>query len=88
MRSGQLLALSLDPHNHIVNAALRGATAAAVGLIAANALEMTALYRKRALPLAILIVTLLAVIVAHFSLWLTLAIFLPISIALMRPRPA
>ncbi len=83
-----LLALSLDPRNHAVNAALRGATAAAVGLISANALEMTALYRKRALPLAILIVTLLAVVVVHFSLWLTLAIFLPISIALMRPRKA
>lgn len=82
-------ALSLDPRNHAVSAALRGATAAAVGLIGANALEMTALYRKRALPLVICLVTLLAVIVGHFSLWLTLAIFLPVSIALMRPaRPA
>jgi chromate transporter len=81
-------ALSLDPRNHVVSAALRGATAAAVGIIGANALEMTVLYRKRALPLVLCLATLLAVLVGHFSLWLTLAIFLPVSIALMRPARA
>jgi chromate transporter len=79
--------LAIDPRNHLVSAALRGATAAAVGLVGANALELTLIYRRRALPLVLCAVTLLAVLVAHFSLWLTLAVFLPISIAVMRPRP-
>lgn len=79
-------ALSLDPRNHAIGAALRGATAAATGIIAANAVEMTAIYRKRAVPLVICLVTLLAVVIGHLSLWLTLAIFLPISIAAMRRR--
>lgn len=79
-------AVSIDPHNHVVSAALRGATAAASGLVGANALEMTRVYGRRLLPLAICLVTLLAVVVGHFSLFLTLAVFLPISIALMRKR--
>ncbi len=79
-------ALALDPHNHLVAAALRGASAASAGLIGANALELTLVYRRRALPLAICAVTLLAVVVGHFSLFVSLAVFLPISIALMRAR--
>ena len=79
-------AIALDPHNRLVAAALRGASAASAGLIGANALELTLVYRKRALPLAICAVTLLAVVVGHFSLFVSLALFLPISIALLRPR--
>jgi len=79
-------ALALDAHNHVVSAALRGASAASAGLVGANALEMTLIYRKRVLPLAICAVTILAVVVGHFSLWVTLAVFLPISIGLMRSR--
>jgi chromate transporter len=79
-------AMSLDPHNHALSAALRGVTAAAVGLIGANAIEMTLLFRGRFVPLLIIVATMLAVVVGHLSLWLTLAVFLPLSIALLRRR--
>lgn len=77
-------ALALDMQNPVIAAALRGATAAATGIICANALQLTAIYRGRLLPLVLIVLTLFAVTVVHFSLWLTLAVFLPISIAALQ----
>jgi chromate transporter len=77
-------ALSLDPHLHGVSAGLRGAAAASVGLLCSNAIELTGAYRTKPLVLCLTVATLLAVVVLHFSLWLTLTVFLPLSILLRR----
>jgi chromate transporter len=78
--------LAIDPKFRPVGAALQGATAATVGLLVANAFELTQVYRRRPISLVLTAIVVLAVVFAHLSLWLTLAIFLPISIAVLRPR--
>jgi uncharacterized protein (DUF983 family) len=77
--------LSLDPRLGPLNAALRGCAAAAVGLTFAGAVETTVMRRLGLVQLAIVAASALAVTVLHFSLWLTLLVFVPISIALAKP---
>jgi chromate transporter len=71
---------SLDPHAAWTAGVLRGCAAAATGASVANALEMTLFYRSRWFSFAIVIVAAVAVIYLHFSLWLTLLVFVPITI--------
>jgi chromate transporter len=59
----------------LVHAALNGATAAAVGLTLANALELTAESGKRPINLAFIAATAIAVVNFRLSLVLTLLIF-------------
>jgi chromate transporter len=59
----------------LVHAALNGATAAALGLTLANALELTAESGKRSLNLAFIAATTVAVVYFRLSLVLTLLIF-------------
>lgn len=59
----------------LVHAALSGATAAAVGLTLANALELTAESRKRPLNLVFIAATVIGVIAFRLSLILTLLLF-------------
>jgi chromate transporter len=59
----------------LVHSALSGATAAAVGLTLANALELTAESRKRPLNLVFIAATTIAVISFRLSLILTLLVF-------------
>jgi len=59
----------------LVRSALSGATAAAVGLTLANALELTAATRKRPLNLVIIAATVVSVTYFKLSLVLTLLIF-------------
>jgi chromate transporter len=80
-------AFALDPHLPILRAALRGCAAAAVGLTVANALEVTAIYRKRIPQLLIVAAAACCVVFAHLSLWATLLAFVPVSYILTRsPR--
>jgi chromate transporter len=66
----------------LVHAALNGATAAAVGLTLANALELTAESGKRPINLAFIAATAIAVINFRLSLVLTLLIFGGLSMLL------
>ncbi len=79
--------LSFDPHLGGVSAALRGCAAAAVGLTFAGAVETTAMRRLNLVQLAIVVASAAAVIFLHWVLWLTLLVFVPISIALAKPAP-
>ncbi len=80
--------LSLDPRLGGVNAALRGCAAAAVGLTFAGAVETTVMRRLGLAQLAIVGASAAAVTFLHFSLWLTLLVFVPISIAVAKsPEP-
>jgi chromate transporter len=80
-------ALALDPHLPIVRAALRGCAAAAVGLTFANALELSALYKRQVPQLMIIAAAAAAALFGHLSLWATLLVFVPVSFALTA-RPA
>jgi chromate transporter len=73
---------TLTAHSAI-GAALRGCAAAAVGLAFANAVEMTAPWRSDLLRLGIVAATFVAVFVLHAPLWLTLVLFVPVSLALV-----
>jgi len=81
-----LAVLSFDPHMSLLRAGLRGAAAAAVGGLMANALQMSLPYRAKVVDLALMALVGLAVTVLHFSLWTVLLLFLPVSIALVRLR--
>jgi len=76
-----LAILSLDPHMSLLRAALRGAAAAALGSLLANALQLNWPYRSKFFDLAVVVAVAFAVIRFHFSLLLVFAVFLPISIA-------
>jgi chromate transporter len=76
-----LAILSLDPHMSLLRAALRGAAAAALGSLLANALQLNWPYRSKFFDLAVVIAVALTVIRFHFTLPLVFAVFLPISIA-------
>jgi chromate transporter len=60
--------------------ALRGCAAVAVGLTLANAIEMTAPLRTAFADVAIVAAVAVCVMVLHFSLALTLAIFVPVAL--------
>lgn len=71
--------LSLDPHATWTAGFLRGCAAAATGASVAAALEMTLLYRDRLVQLVVVVAAALAVVFLHFSLWLTLLVFVPLT---------
>jgi chromate transport protein ChrA len=71
--------LYLDPRTGL-GAALRGCAAAAVGLTFANAIQMTFDSRADRLRLVVVALTAIAVVAFHVSLWLTLPIFVPLSL--------
>jgi chromate transporter len=79
-----LALLSFDPRLGGISAALRGCAAAAVGLSFAGAVETTVMRKLGVAQLAIVAASAAAVIGLHFSLWLTLLVFVPISIALTK----
>jgi len=79
-----LAVLSLDPHMGILRAALRGAAAAAVGSMLANAIQMTWPYRTRLADLTVVVLVAAVVITFHLSLWYVFLIFLPLTFALLR----
>ena len=79
--------LALDPRLGGLNAALRGCAAAAVGLTFAGAVETTIVRRMGVPQIGIVIASAAAVTLLHVSLWATLLIFVPISIALTK-KPA
>lgn len=83
-----LAALVLGARNPMLGGALRACAAVAVGLTFANAVEMTLTRRKKLIELAIVVAVALFVVFLHASLWLTLLIFVPISLVLTRPRSA
>jgi len=74
--------LSFDPRLVGVSAALRGCAAAAVGLAFAGAVEITLVRKLGPAQLGIVVASAAAVTVLHFSLWLTLLVFVPPAIAL------
>ncbi len=76
-----LAMLSLDPHMSLLRAALRGAAAAALGSLFANAIQLNWPYRSKFVDLAIIVGVAIAVIHFHFTLLLVFAAFLPLSIA-------
>lgn len=79
---------ALDPRLGTLRAALRGCAASAVGLTLANALELTYLFRADRTRLAFVAAAALAVAVFHLPLWTTLALFVPLAIAFVRPLGA
>jgi chromate transport protein ChrA len=79
-----LALLSFDPHMTLLRAGLRGAAAAALGSMVANALQMSYPFRKKIVDLALMVIVGLSVVVLHFALWSVFLVFLPISIALVR----
>ena len=74
-------AFALNTHQPWMTGALRGCAAMAVGLTFATAIEMTAT-RVNLIDLAIIAAVALSVLVLHFSLALTLAIFIPVALVL------
>jgi len=79
-------ALYLDPRTGL-GAALRGCAAAAVGLTVANALQMTYDARGDRFRLLVVAITAAAVIAFHLPIWLTFALFVPVTLLARRPRP-
>jgi chromate transporter len=79
----------IDPHSGL-GAALRGCAAGAVGLMFANAIEMTHAIRPDLFRLAVIAATTCAVIFLNLSLWYALVVFVPLTILvdLRRRRPA
>jgi chromate transport protein ChrA len=71
--------LYLDPRMGL-GGALRGCAAATVGLTFANALEMTYASRRDRFRLIVVTLTAAAVILFHFSLFLTFALFVPLAL--------
>jgi chromate transporter len=80
-------AIALDSHLPWVQGALSGCAAVAVGLTLANAWEMT-VKRIDVIEIALIVAVAAAVLVLHFSLALTLAIFIPIALVATSRRPA
>lgn len=79
-----LAILSLDPHMTVLRAALRGASAAALGAMVANAIQMSWPYRTKVVDVALVILVAAAVIVFHLSLWYVFLLFLPLAFILLR----
>lgn len=74
--------LAENPHNRWLHGAVAGCAAAAVGLTVANAYEMSRRFFGRVADLAIIALTFAVVVLWHASIELTLAAFVPLSIAL------
>jgi chromate transporter len=83
-----LAMLSLDPHMSLLRAALRGAAAAALGSLFANAIQLNWPYRTKVFDLAIIVLVAFAVIRYHLSLAVVFGLFLPLSIASVVVRKA
>ena len=81
-----LALLSLDPHMSLLRAALKGAAAAALGSLFANAIQMNWPFRRKVLDLILVVLVAITVVAFHFSLALVFAVFLPISIIFVRWR--
>jgi chromate transporter len=81
-----LALLSFDPHMGVLRSGLRGAAAAALGSLVANALQMSYPFRKKAVDLTLMALVGLSVTLLHFALWTVFLLFLPLSIALVRIR--
>jgi chromate transporter len=79
-----LALLSFDPQMTILRAGLRGAAAAALGSLVANALQMSYPYRRKAVDITLMVLVGLSVTVLHFALWSVFLVFLPISVWLVR----
>lgn len=79
-----LAILSLDPHMTVLRAALRGASAAALGAMFANAIQMSWPYRAKPVDIVLMVLVAVAVIVFHLSLWYVFLIFLPLAFGLLR----
>ena len=79
-----LALLSLDPHMTLLRAALRGASAAALGAMVANAIQMIWPYRAKPVDLGVVILVAAAVIFFHFTLWYVFLLFLPLTFFLLR----
>ncbi|HEY4439078.1 MAG TPA: chromate transporter [Candidatus Elarobacter sp.] len=80
--------VALNVHAPALTGALRGCAAVAVGLTCANAIEMTMPRLRSVIEVTIVVVVALFVLVLHASLWLTLAIFLPIALVATRKAAA
>ena len=78
--------VALDVRAPALTGALRGCAAVAVGLTCANAVEMTMPRMRNVVDIAIIVAVALSVIVLHASLWLTLAIFVPVALFVTRER--
>lgn len=81
-----LAVLSLDPHMSLLRAGLKGAAAAAVGSLFANAIQLNWPYRSKWVDLSLIVAVAVSVAVFHLSLLYVFAIFLPISIVFVRWR--
>ena len=79
-----LALLTFDPHMALLRAALRGAAAAAVGSMLANAIQMNWPYRSKPADLAIIVAVALSVAFFHLGLWYVFALFVPLSLAFVR----
>jgi chromate transporter len=79
-----LAVLSLDPHATVLRAALRGASAAALGAMVANAIQMSWPFRTKPVDVVLMALVATAVIVFHFTLWYVFLLFLPLAFALLR----
>jgi chromate transporter len=79
-----LALLSFDPHMTVLRAGLRGAAAAALGGLVANAIQMSYPFRTKIVDLTLMALVALSVTLLHFALWSVFLVFLPISIALVR----
>jgi chromate transporter len=79
-----LATLSLDPHMSLLRAGLKGAAAAALGGLVANAVQMSYPYRTKTVDIGLMVLVALSVTVMHFALWTVLLVFLPISVVLVR----
>jgi hypothetical protein len=83
-----LALVALDPRMTVVRAALRGAAAAALGLTLASTWEMTLPYRAKVPELVLVVLAALAVTAFHLSLAVTLAILVPLGIAVAKRKRA
>lgn len=83
-----LATLSLDPHMTVLRAALRGASAAALGAMVANTIQMTWPFRTKLADAILIVLVAAAVIVFHLTLWYVLLLFLPLAFFLLRAARA
>lgn len=79
-----LALLSMSPHMDVLRHALKGAAAVAVGMVLANAMELTHPHRRKPADMLIICLAALAVVVFHLGLAATLLVFLPLSIVVLR----
>ena len=83
-----LATLIFEAHLPGLGGALRGCAAAAVGLTLANAIELTRPRRRVPLDLVVAAAVAIAVLELHASLWVTLLVFVPLSLLVPRPQRA